>query len=121
MVYEMGFQNLDPNDEEDQQLQIERIVRTPEFKDHIFTSYSEKVNSAMVEKRWFTKVEALEMFTLLDTLGKKKANMPMHNVYVPTKNTIMPIPKFRDYDKEDQVGNDFTYRTRDNHTPSVQT
>lgn len=28
----------------------------------------------------------------------------------------MPKPKFRDYNKEDQVGEDFTYRTRESHT-----
>lgn len=33
----------------------------------------------------------------------------------------MPIPKFRNYDKEDYVGKDFTYRTRDTHTASPMT
>jgi hypothetical protein len=61
------------------------------------------------------------MFTNFWVLPKKKANMPTHNIYVPTTNTLMPIPKFRDYDKEDQIGADFTYRTRENHTPSVTT
>jgi|TARA_B110000285_G_C15135933_1_gene626901 hypothetical protein len=61
------------------------------------------------------------MFTNFWVLPKKKANMPTHNIYVPTKNTLMPIPKFRDYDKEDQVGGDFTYRNRENHSPSSLT
>lgn len=42
--------------------------------------------------------------------------MPMHNIYVPVLQTIMPKPKFRDYNKEDQIGEDFTYRTRESHT-----
>jgi len=29
----------------------------------------------------------------------------------------MPKPRFRDYDKEDQFGKDFSYRTKDQHTP----
>ena len=41
------------------------------------------------------------MFTLLETSPKNKGNMPTHNIYVPTTNTLMPIPKFRDYNKED--------------------
>lgn len=42
--------------------------------------------------------------------------MPTHNIYVPVTHTIMPRPKLRDYDKEDQLGTDFTYRTRESHT-----
>jgi len=121
MIYSLGFNQLEAGNETHDQLQPERVVRTREFKDYIFENYSGKVNEALLAKRWFTKVEALEMFTNLWTLPKKKANMPTHNIYVPTHNTLMPIPKFRDYDKEDQVGNDFTYRTRDEHTPSVMT
>jgi len=30
----------------------------------------------------------------------------------------MPIPMFRDYDKEDHLNKDYTYRTKDSHTPS---
>jgi len=44
--------------------------------------------------------------------------MPMHNLYVPTSENIMPRPKFRDYTKEDQEGKDFTYRTRESNPPS---
>jgi hypothetical protein len=44
--------------------------------------------------------------------------MPTHNIYVPVANPIMPIPKFRDYDKEDHQGKDFTFRNRDRHTVS---
>jgi len=42
--------------------------------------------------------------------------MPTHNIYVPVTQTIMPKPRFRDYNKEDQIGEDFTYRTRESHT-----
>jgi hypothetical protein len=82
-------------------MQPERLVRRAEFKDFVFKEYSAKVNDALLGKKWFTKVEALEIFTNLWTLPKKKANMPTHNIYVPTHNTLMPLPKFRDYDKED--------------------
>jgi len=119
VVYSLGFSKLEAGNADDDQRQPERVVRTRAFKDFVFESYSGKVNQALLEKRWFTKVEALEIFTNLWTLPKKNANMPTHNIYVPTANTLMPIPKFRDYNKEDQVGNDFTYRTRDSHTPSV--
>ena len=43
-------------------------------------------------------------------------SMPQHNIYIPVSNTIMPRPKFRDYDKEDEEGKDFTYRTPNMHT-----
>lgn len=121
MVHQLGFHQLEPGNAAHDQLQPERVVRTSQFKDFCFEKYSGRVNEALLAKRWFTKVEAFEMFTNFWVLPKKKANMPTHNIYVPTTNTLMPIPKFRDYDKEDQIGADFTYRTRDNHTPSVTT
>ena len=37
---------------------------------------------------------------------------------MPVMHTIMPRPKFRDYNKEDETGSDFTYRTKDSHTPT---
>ena len=40
----------------------------------------------------------------------------MHNIYVPVSSTIMPRPKFRDFNKEDQEGKDFTYRNVDQHS-----
>lgn len=43
--------------------------------------------------------------------GRGPKFMPAHNVYLPSKHTIMPRPKFRDYSKEDELGKDFTYRT----------
>jgi hypothetical protein len=45
--------------------------------------------------------------------------MPSHNIYVPVAHTIMPRPKLYNMTKEDQTGKDYTYRTRDEHTPQV--
>lgn len=72
-----------------------------------------------MRKEWFKKVDALEIFADYWSYGRGITSMPTHNIYVPVSNTIMPRPKFRDYNKEDQTGEDFTYRTRDSHTPSV--
>lgn len=71
-----------------------------------------------MEKKHFTKVEALEMFTNFWSFGRGVSYFPRHNIYVPTPDTIMPRPKFVDMDKwDDQEGKDWTYRTRDKHAP----
>ena len=74
------------------------------------------MNRRLIEKKWFTKVEAFEQFTNLWSFGRGASQMPMHNVYVPVNQTIMPRPKFRDYNKEDQEGKDFTYRAVNKHS-----
>ena len=50
--------------------------------------------------------------------GRCPKFIPRHNMYMPVQHTIMPRPKFRDYNKEDETGKDFTYRTKDRHTPA---
>lgn len=71
-----------------------------------------------MEKKHFTKVEALEMFTNFWSFGRGVNYFPTHNIYVPVTETIMPRPKFRDMNKwDDQEGKDWTYRTRDSHAP----
>ena len=72
----------------------------------------------MQNKRWFSKVLAFEHFSDFWSYGQNESDMPTHNIYVPTENPIMPIPKFRDYDKEDHEGKDFTHRNRNSHTVS---
>ena len=74
----------------------------------------------MKEKEWFTKVEAFEQFVDFETIGRLgKQYTPLHNAYIPVEYTVMPIPKFRNYDKEDQIGTDFTHRSREKHTHSA--
>jgi hypothetical protein len=54
-----------------------------------------------LRKEWFKKVDALEMFVDYWSYGRGLTSMPAHNIYVPVSNTIMPRPKFRDYNKDD--------------------
>lgn len=79
--------------------------------------YQDLVHKYLLDKKWFKKVDALECFSNYQEFGRGAKYMPKHNIFVPGPS-IMPRPKFRDYDKEDFIGEDFTYRTRDIHTPS---
>lgn len=63
----------------------------------------------------------MEMFTDYWTYGRSLAHMPSHNVYVPVTTNIMPRPKFRDYSKNDQNANDFTFRDRNSMAPDYFT
>lgn len=57
-----------------------------------------------MNKKWFTKVEALEKFMDFFNYGRGPKFIPKHNMYMPVQHTIMPRPKFRDYNKEDETG-----------------
>lgn len=63
----------------------------------------------------------MEMFTNYWSIGRGLNYMPTHNVYVPVKTNIMPRPRFRDYSKNDQNANDFTFRNRDSVAPNYFT
>ena len=63
----------------------------------------------------------MELFTDYWTYGRSLASMPTHNVYVPVTTNIMPRPRFRDYSKNDQNANDFTFRDRDSMAPDYFT
>jgi len=71
-----------------------------------------------MKKEWFKKVDALERFVDYWSYGRGVGSMPSHNIYVPVSNTIMPRPKFRDIEKQDQMGTDFTLRSHDKHSIS---
>jgi hypothetical protein len=75
----------------------------------------------LIEKKWFKKVDAMELFTDYWTYGKNLGSMPTHNVYVPVTTNIMPRPRFRDYSKNDQNANDHTFRTRESVAPNFFT
>jgi hypothetical protein len=95
------------------------VANSPEFLEKVKEGYMGFVNEALVDKKYFTKVEALEQFMDLYFFGRKMGIVPTHNTYVPVSNNIMPRPKFRDYDKEDMEGKDYTYRSKE--TPQIMT
>lgn len=72
------------------------------------------MNRRLIDKSYFTKVEALEMFTNFWSYGllKKKGfkDRPKHNVYTPPQMDIMPRPKFFRHNGEDVEGTDYSYR-----------
>jgi hypothetical protein len=88
-------------DEDEKERLPERIIETEEFYQDTKKTYSEKVHDKLINREWFKKVDALEMFTNFWSYGRGLHAMPTHNIYVPVTQTIMPKPKFRDYNKED--------------------
>jgi hypothetical protein len=73
--------------------------------------YSSRVYTNLLEKKYFTKVEALEMFTNLWSLGIWPKMIPRHNTYNPA-TSVLNIPKFAAHENED-----LDYRTKDVHSP----
>ena len=121
IVYAYELENLSPNDIDYEKRAPEHIIQKDEFKKYCQNNYENQVQTRLLNKQWFKKVDALEEFTNYWSYGRGLGSMPSHNIYVPVAQTIMPRPKFSDYSKEDQEGKDFTFRTRDSHTPSVMT
>ena len=119
IIYEEGLDDLDPKNPEDAARRPEVIAEDPSFRTRAEALYAEKVRSHLMRKEWFARVDALEMFTNYWSYGRNLGSMPTHNIYVPVRHTILPRPKFRDYDVDDQEGKAFTYRTHDEHTPQV--
>ena len=116
VIHQFELDNIDHEEEDEIERKPEYIVETEEFNEETKKIYAENVHSKLLAKEWFKKVDAFEMFTNYWSYGRGLHAMPTHNIYVPVTHNIMPKPKFRDYDKEDQVGEDFTYRTREQHT-----
>ena len=56
----------------------------------------------MINKQIFTLVECLEEAIDLWHFGRNTFEMPVHNLFIPTKTTLMMKPKF--VQSEDELG-----------------
>lgn len=74
---------LDSDDEFDQLSKPERIIESKNFRDTCAETYQSKVQGHLIDKKWFKKVDALEMFTNYWSYGRGLHAMPKHNIYVP--------------------------------------
>lgn len=116
-IYTYGLHTLDPRNPNHHGRLPETVVASEEFKDQTRQEYLALVQENLVARQWFKKVDALEYFGDYEDWGRGVKWVPKHNAYTPAP-TIMPIPKFEDYDKADELGKAFSYRTADSHTPS---
>lgn len=67
--------------------------------------YASHVQTALLEKKNFTFVEAIEEFMDFWQVGRNLFHLPTHNVYIPVRNTIMKKPNMRDEDiLDDELG-----------------
>lgn len=64
--------------------------------------YQSKVKQSLLEKKWFSFVEALECFTDTFYYGRNRYSVPNYNVYVPPRQTIMKRPNLGD-DRNDEL------------------
>ena len=116
VAIEYGVHTLDPSDPFDAQLLPDRYVRSRAFREDMKDLYQSKVRGHLLNKEYYTKASALEELTDLYDMGRGPAHRPKANEYEHVPVNIMPRPKFRNYDKEDELGEDFTYRTKDGDT-----
>lgn len=93
VIYEYGFHLLDPEDPKDFAKLPENFIETEEFREEALGQYQALIHEHLLEKEWFKKVDALELFGEFQDFGRGGKWAPKHNVYTPAP-TIMPIPKF---------------------------
>ena len=72
----------------------------------------------MMEKTHFKLVEALEQNVDVWSLGRDKWEVPLHNIYVPVRHTIMPRPSMNDT-KADELA--YRYSKPDDDRPANPT
>lgn len=85
------------------------------FKSEVFVNecrkmYSEKVQTALLEKSHYRFVDALEETMDLVTIDSHLFIWPLANTYIPVRNTIMKKPNLLDQDME---SDEFGYRFND--------
>ena len=65
--------------------------------------YNIKTQTYLLDRRWYTLVDCLEDVTDFWTYGRDFATMPTYNVYVPTKEHLLPKPNLVE-DNDDESG-----------------
>jgi len=93
VIYEYGLHLLDPEDPKDFAKMPEYYMETEEFREEALVQYRTLTHEHLLEKQWFKKVDALELFGEFQDYGRGGKWIPKHNAYTPAP-TIMPIPKF---------------------------
>ena len=94
----------------------ENFVDSQEFEDTVREEFNHEVHARLLNKEWFKKVDAIEMFCNFWTIGRSVGKAPPHNKYIPVSHTIMPKPRLGPFSKDDQIGKEYRYRTPEMHT-----
>ena len=85
--------------------QVKEYLDSQDFREACRKDYSEHVQRALLEKKTFTFVEAIEEFMDLWSVGRNLFHYPVHNLYIPVRNTIMKKPNLNDEDvMDDELG-----------------
>lgn len=84
---------------------IDQYLQSEDFMETVRKDYASHVQTALLEKKNFTFVEAIEEFMDFWQVGRNLFHLPTHNVYIPVRNTIMKKPNMRDEDiLDDELG-----------------
>ena len=125
--YDLGFGNLNEYDgnsdgeEKDMGFDFDtisdpkQVLSTPKFRDIVKERYSNNVYTSLLEREYFTKVEALEEFANLWSIGLYPKKIPRHNTF-KFSESMYTMPKFQNFDaaiKPDP--NFFDLRKEDDH------
>lgn len=79
---------------------IDDYVTSDQFEKDLMKLYQNAVKNALMEKRWFKLIDALEETVNFWSYGRDVARAPLHGSYVPVRHTVMPKPNMKAADAE---------------------
>ena len=87
-----------PDEEDEQELPVKEMVMTPLFEKDCRGIYERKIQEALLNKKWYTLIDALDDTIDMWGYGRNMYDYPVQNSYVPVRHTIMPKPNLTDND-----------------------
>lgn len=88
---------------------LDKYLKSEAFERFSMEEYQKLLKLALLERRWFTLVDALEQFTNTAYFGKNFLKVPDNNVYVPPRQYVMKRPDLYD-DAHDEVSYQFNMK-----------
>lgn len=88
-----------PEEEDERELPVEEMIMSPIYEKECRDLYEKSVQEALLDKKWFTLVDALDDTIDMWGYGRNMYDFPVHNSYVPVRHTIMPKPNLTDNDE----------------------
>jgi hypothetical protein len=86
----------------DNEFKPHEFIMSDMFEDDCRNEYETKTQAKLAEGKWFTLIDSLEDCVDMWHYGHSFfGRIPLHNIYIPVKHTIMPKPNLVDKQYDD--------------------
>lgn len=80
---------------------VQEVIESELWEYEARSIYENKVQEALLKGTWFKLVDALEDTVDMWHYGRNMWQWPKHNLFIPSKYTIMPKPNLLDKPYDD--------------------